>query len=75
MLIKLSDQDSQHYFKFKIGDKVRLRYGHATGTVIAGNCYLDSELNSVFYTVKIRYGPTQKYKQGDIELLRRKISS
>jgi len=76
MLIKLGDQDSHRYFKYKIGDKVRLRYGKTTGTVIAGNCYLDSELSgSVFYTVKIRFGSNQKCKQGDIELFQKKMSS
>ena len=74
MLIKLGDQDSHHYFKFKIGDRVRLRHGQTTGTVMAGNCYLDSELSSVFYTVKPRYGPNQKYRQGDLELIQIRIS-
>ncbi len=75
MLIKLGDQDSHRYFKFKVGDRVRLKHGQATGTVMAGNCYLDSELSSIFYTVKPRYGPNQKYRQGDLELLQIRISS
>jgi hypothetical protein len=70
MKIKLGDQDSDLYFTFKVGDKVRLKHGRITGTVIAGHCYLDSELSSVFYTVKTRFGPTQTFRQGDIELHR-----
>ena len=73
MLIKLDDQDSP-YFKFKIGDKVRLKFGSTTGTIMAGNCYLDWGMSSVFYTVKIRYGPTQKFREGDIALFQIKMS-
>ncbi len=74
MKIQLGDPDSERYFKFKIGDKVRSRYGPTTGTVIAGNCYVDPEGNIIYYTVKMRDGRTQIYRQGDIERLHIKLS-
>ncbi len=75
MVVKLGDQNSHQYFAFKIGDKVRIRHAQTTGTVMAGNCYFDAELSSVFYTVKPRYGPNQKYRQGDLEPLQIRTSS
>ncbi len=74
MKIKLGDPDSHLYFKFKIGDKVHSKYGPTTGTVVAGNCYPDSGPDMVYYTVKMRDGQIQTYRQKDLELLQIKLS-
>ena len=70
MIITLGDQGSHEHFQFKIGDKVRVKNGQITGTVIGGHCYVNSGLNGVYYKVKIRFGGSQSYRQGDIELVR-----
>ncbi len=74
MRLKLGGRNS-HHFKFKIGDKVRSKYGPSTGIVMDGDCYPDSGPNIVFYTVKTLNGLTQTYRQDDIELLQIKLSS
>ncbi len=74
MEIKLGDQESHEHFQFKIGDQVRVKHSRVTGTVIAGHCYLDPGLNSVYYRVKIRFGGSQSYRQGDIELVKVLVS-
>jgi hypothetical protein len=74
MIIKLGDPDSHEHFQFKIGDKVRVKNSRIAGTVMGGHCYVNSGLNGIYYKIKIRFGGSQSFRQGDLELVRVLVS-
>jgi len=69
MSIKLGAPDSSKYFKFKIGDKVRIKFTEITGIVIDGDCYPELGLRMTFYQIKASDSLTYTYLENDIELL------
>ena len=53
MKIKLGDSGHQDPFKFKLGDKVRVRYEERTGVVVYGEYFTDVRPYPIFYRVKL----------------------
>jgi hypothetical protein len=68
MMITLDEHDSS-CFTFKIGDKVRTKFGQMIGIVSAGECYAVSESEKVFYQITLADGMHFTYNREDLELV------
>jgi len=67
MRAKLGDSYGQEPFKFKIGDKVLLKFDHRVGVVVEGDCFTAAEPYSIFYRVRLLDASVLRVTQDEIE--------